>query len=126
MKRIVSIAAGVFVALFISFLGLAVSEEINRYNQQKLDDMDKPNIVLETQETDIWDYIRELNTTTTEEIEETIDTEQTGESIAETTENAETTKRVNSNRKEKTTEMTKETSVPEITTEETRLTIVVR
>ncbi len=124
MKRVVSIAAGLFIALFLSFLGLSVTKEINNYNEKNLNSMEEPVVVFETKETSIWDYINELNTTTTEETtipEESIDGETTGESVPETTE---TTKRGSSNRKETTTETTTETSVAETT--ETRITIVVR
>ena len=128
MKRVVSIAAGVFIALFLSFLGLSVTEEINNYNEQNLNSMDEPVVVFETKETSVWDFIREFNTTTVEETtipEESIDGETTGESEAETTEVTETTKRGFSHRKETTAETTTiETSVTETT--ETRITIVVR
>lgn len=110
MKRVVSIAGGLFIALFLSFLGLSVTKEINNYNEKNLNSMEEPVVVFETKETSIWDYISELNTTTTEETtipEESIDGEQSGENGEET---AETT--------------TTETSVAETT--ETRITIVVR
>ena len=122
MKRIVSVAAGIFIALFITFLGFLATEEINRYNENMINSVDKPDVVLETQETNIWDYIREFNESQTEENETSDGDTDIGQTEHHTTE---TSKRYSPREDKKTEVTTIETGESEVTTEQTKITIIV-
>ncbi|NLK70542.1 MAG: hypothetical protein GX286_03770 [Clostridiales bacterium] len=123
MKRIVSIAAAVFIALFLSFLGLSFTEKINRYNEGRVNSIDKPNIVFETPETNIWDFIKEYNSKSTEESKVS---EITTTVVKQTEEDNTETTRYSPRENKKKNKTTTETTETEETTEQTKLTIVVR